>query len=253
MTTSKKYLIRDIIIIFILCMVMIMLCSCSRTDKKESPNLSNTNASKQGESSTTASEEVTNGVIVTESISLHFGENSISDGKAVLSTESAISEKDNALLTDLYLLELEAECAKPVTMTFTIPENLSSESVLMLGIGMDYVHESGESERIYNYVKTTISDGKVTASLIPKDYADYALCLGASEGAAIGTSDLGKMKLYLGLFTQNGAYYENGHFELYYPAGLDFPEATRKTVLDDLEVMYNFFDEKDINARRKSR
>lgn len=187
----------------------------------------------------TRSVSAKNNAITLDSMTLNFGENKISNGQATLTELTTLENEDvNGLYGSLYILEMEAEYDKPVSVSVAVPNSLPEGEVLLLGIGQDYILDSGETERVYSYIETKIEDGVAVAEFIPLDHTKEQVRLGKSQGSGT-TSPYGKL-LYCGFFA-NGHYYEQGHFKLWLPGGFVMSKDTKGKVLTQLEDALNYY------------
>lgn len=178
-------------------------------------------------------------------VNIDFGENKISDGSASLSISKALNhEIENGLINELFILEVDASCKSEIKVSLLMDQTLNDN--VLLGIGLDYTIESNEMERMYSHYETTINNNIITASFVPADFAYENMYLGAS-GKATSSSNTGKLKLYLGYFT-DGCYYENGHFKLWYPSGYVMTNEFKTEVLNILEIMRTYYSDMAYNV-----
>lgn len=191
--------------------------------------------------------QVKDGKLVSELVTITFGENAVKDGKdAILQEAKKLSyEKDNGLLTAIMVLTLKDDLDKPVALTMPLPEDFQEGEELFLGVGIEYVYHSGVESLEYFYLPVDIQRGEVQASFVPKDVMEASAYKGA--GVEAGPKDPSKMKFSFGLFSQSVAY-EKGHFKVYFPSfykGKRFThmleEEDFQGLLEDLEGAYEKF------------
>lgn len=192
---------------------------------------------------------VENGIIDLEGTIIDFGKNNVVNSRdatlrIVSSTEKEVA---NGLSSKLYELTLHQEYTEPVTVSFPVPEGYTgaAEEALLVGLGAEFQYATGKVGIEYIYFPAEVANGVATASFTPVELAEAPLYKGASEGSA---TPVKKFKWTLGVFFSSTAYYEGGHFRLYYPTkvGDQFfhsivgTDGTR-TILDDLEAVYDKF------------
>ena len=193
---------------------------------------------------------VENGIIDLEGTTISFGKNSVADGEDAASMrtiEATKYEVENGLSSKLYELTLNQEYTEPLTVSFPVPEDYTgaAEEALLVGLGLECEYDSGRVGVEYFYFPAEVADGVATASFVPAELAKGPLHLGASEGTATPVKNF---KWTLGVFFSSTAYYEGGHFQLYYPTkvGDKFFHAIvgtdgTRTILNDLEAVYDKF------------
>ncbi len=164
--------------------------------------------------------------------------------------ENTRFEQDNGLCSPLYEVELDGASTEPMLVSFPFPEGITAgeSSQIMIGIGRDYAGDDGKCYRQYRYCDADFDGDRVAVSIPVSEYSsDEASYLGFSMGMNAVDSK-GTIKYYIGMFENDGIFYENGHFELYFPSRMTlkktFDMETSKAVLDDLETMYEFYKER---------
>ena len=199
---------------------------------------------------------LSNGVMTLNGLTVDFSDTGVSDGNATLTEEKEASdEKENGLISDLFSISYDEDVSGNVTVSLPVPEayDESQGGVLRLGIGRDYTTEDGVVITPFQYFDATISDGYVTASFDPSTYTD-ATFFGRAEKGETGfikkslksadAKNYGEVKRYVGWFLKDSFYYENGHFEVWYPFNLKINLKDREPFLSDLESIYTFYEEK---------
>ncbi|MDD3141155.1 MAG: zinc ribbon domain-containing protein [Lachnospiraceae bacterium] len=155
---------------------------------------------------------------------------------------SSENDKISGLVSDLYILEIDKEITKPITIS--IPIKQADSGTIMLGVGMDYQNNSDKTFTVYRYVEAEISNGIATASYIPSDYDGGTVKLTDNKTAKPMKVRYAK----LGLFTRTSHYKDKGaHFSVTHPRamGKDGTEFLKEADLDllfsDMEEVYNMF------------
>ena len=180
-----------------------------------------------------------------EKAEIDFGSNAGAAGKDTLIAVN-LKEEDapEGLASSVYDLEIDASYTEPVTITVPAeaPQDLEdTEAVPMLGIGRDILMSDGSSETLYQYVEATLTEGKVTATFIPAEYAESVSVNGSSKsGTSTGTPS--KERLRLGIFWCSTTFEQGGHFMVYFPAQAHkvyIPYDQRENLLNDLEAVYD--------------
>ena len=200
--------------------------------------------------------KLSNGVLSLDGLSVDFSGTGASDGSVTLTEEKGASfEKENGLVSELFSISYDEDVSGPVKVTLPVPEeyDASQDGVLRLGIGRDYTREDGVIVTPFEYLDAEISDGVVTAYFDPSMYPETAF-FGRADNDETGfvktslksanTKKYGKVKRYVGMFLKNSFYYENGHFEVWYPFNLKIDSKDRELFLSDLESIYSFYEAK---------
>ena len=142
----------------------------------------------------------------------------------------------------MYVLEIDKEITKPITIS--IPIKQPDSGTIMLGVGMDYKDNSDKTFTVYRYVEAKISNGIATASYIPADYDSGTVKLTDNKAAKA----MGVRYAKFGLFTRTSYYKDKGtHFSVTHPRaiGKDGTEFLKESDLDllfrDMEEVYDMF------------
>ena len=167
----------------------------------------------------------------------------LQNGEANLQkTNSTENDKISGLVSDLYVLEIDKEITKSITIS--IPIKQPDSGTIMLGVGMDYKDNSDKTFTVYRYVEAKISNGIATASYIPADYDSGTVKLTDNKAAKA----MGVRYAKFGLFTRTSYYKDKGtHFSVTHPRaiGKDGTEFLKESDLDllfrDMEEVYDMF------------
>ena len=183
------------------------------------------------------------GILSKDGVLVNMKSAGLQNGEANLrKVNSSENDNKNGLISDLYLLEIDKEIKEPISVS--IPMKQSDSGTIMLGIGMDYEDNSGQSFTVYRYIEAEISNGIATASYIPADYDGGTIKLTDNKTAKA----IGVRYAKLGLFTRTNYYKDKGaHFSVTHPReiGKDgrgfLSEADLDLLFSDMEEVYAMF------------
>lgn len=199
------------------------------------------------------------GQVVLDDFQMTFGEGAV-DGSVDVTVTDVTSQQEMAgMQSQLYMVEVDQLCDKPVTVSLTLPENADTEN-LMLGFGTEMVSADGTTATTaYRYVEATVVNGALEAQIVPADYTGGigfyrmkapAVPSSVTVGTTAGSTRPGNITFVCGIFATEVYYQSGGHFRLLYPTGPNDNinvKSNAYKLLDDLESAYNAFIEAGFN------